>query len=222
MTLEFISLGRYSFSEALQKQQELKSRRQHGEISDIVLTVEHPRVITKGRRPADGDFLIPPEELERRGYAVAEAGRGGRLTYHGPGQLVAYFIVSLRERRLSVPAFVRQVEESVIRTVRAYGIVAERREGCPGVWIEGRKIASVGLAVDRGVSMHGIALNVNPKLSDFDVIVPCGITDCRMTSLEQELGAAPAWTEVERVFQEEVRKVFSLNSELDNGPIGIH
>ncbi|HEX5035356.1 MAG TPA: lipoyl(octanoyl) transferase LipB, partial [bacterium] len=182
-SIQFESLGRRPFAEVLALQLELRRRRQAGEIGDRVLFVEHPRVITRGRRPAEEDFKISPAELQDRGFDVADAGRGGKLTYHGPGQLVAYFIVSLMPRKLGIPQFVQRVEEAVIATLAEFGISASIREGCPGVWVGDSKIASVGFSVDRGVSMHGVAINVDPQLEDFGVIVPCGIQDCEMTSM---------------------------------------
>jgi lipoate-protein ligase B len=173
---------------------------------DTILTVEHPRVITKGRRPSDQDFLVSPQDLQEQGFAIEEAGRGGKLTYHGPGQLVGYFIVSLRERKLSIPQFVRLLEDCLIQTMQIFKIDVGRRVGFPGVWFNGKKIGSIGLSIDRGVSMHGIALNVSPEMEDFAAIVPCGIPDCRMTSLKMELEHPPSMGEVEAIFQKIVLK----------------
>jgi|SRR5215831_4885064 len=206
--IKFISLGLKPFSETFQLQLELRRQRQAGAIPDTLLSVEHPKVITRGRRPSEEDFKIPPEQLRQQGYEVEDAGRGGRLTYHGPGQLVAYFILSLKDRRLSVPQFVGRVEQALIHTLAAFGIVASRREGYPGVWVQNRKIASVGFAVDRGVSMNGIALNVDPDLKDFEVIIPCGIPDCKMTSMRQEAGQDFSLREVEGVLVDTVVKLF--------------
>jgi lipoate-protein ligase B len=207
-------LGKKSFAEALELQRSLRAQRIAGAIPDTLLTVEHPPVVTQGRRPAEQDYRVSPKELRSRGFEIAEAGRGGKLTYHGPGQLVGYFIFSLPAHRLSIPAFVGRVEESVIRTLSDYHIPAKRREGCPGVWVEQRKIASIGLAIDRGVSMHGVALNIDPNLGHFDVIIPCGMVECEMTSMRCELGSAPEWGEVESVFQRKVREVFTANPPL--------
>lgn len=196
------------FAEALSLQRELRVRRIAGTISDTLLTVEHPPVVTQGRRCADEDYRVSPDELRARGFDIAEAGRGGKLTYHGPGQLVAYFIFSLPARRLGIPAFVNRVEEVVIQALKYFEVEAGRREACPGVWVQGRKIASIGLAIDRGVSMHGVALNIAPDLSHFNVIVPCGMADCEMTSIQKERGKAPAWGDVETVFQQAVLELF--------------
>jgi len=208
MAMEFQKLGRRPFTEVLAYQKDLRRRRQAGQVDDTVLFTEHPRVITRGRRPAEEDFRVSPSALRERGFEVEDAGRGGKLTYHGPGQLVAYFILSLRERRLGIPEFVRRIEAALLATLGDYGLQAARREDYPGVWVEGRKIASIGLAVDRGVSMNGIALNVDPDLEDFEVIVPCGIPDCRMTSMSRELGRTFAIEEVLSKLEVRLREVF--------------
>lgn len=208
-SIQFESLGRRSFTEVLERQLDLRRQRQAGEILDTILFVEHPRVITRGRRPADEDFKVSPQNLIDQGFDVADAGRGGKLTYHGPGQLVAYFIVSLTARKLSIPQFVQKVEEAVIAALAEFGVQAALREGCPGVWIGRSKIASVGFAVDRGVSMHGVAINVDPQLEDFGVIVPCGIQDCEMTSIRRERGNAPTLAEVESSLRKKIAEAFA-------------
>ncbi len=209
MALEFQQLGKRPFREVLAYQKDLRRRRQAGEIADTILFTEHPRVITRGRRPADEDFKVPPELLRVQGFEVEDAGRGGKLTYHGPGQLVAYFILSLRERRLGIPEFVRRIEAALLATLASYGLAAGRKDEFPGVWIGESKIASIGLAVDRGVSMNGIALNVDPELSDFEVIVPCGIPDCRMTSMSRELGRRFSIEQVLPTLQIKLQEVFA-------------
>ncbi|MCC6272113.1 MAG: lipoyl(octanoyl) transferase LipB [Deltaproteobacteria bacterium] len=206
--IEFESLGLRPFAEVLGYQKELRQRRQAGEIVDRVLFVEHPRVITRGRRPADEDFRVPVERLREAGFQVEDAGRGGKLTYHGPGQLVAYFIVSLRERRWGIPEFVRRIEAAILQCLAEYGIAGERRAEYPGVWIGGRKIASIGLSVDRGVSMNGIALNVDPRLEDFETIVPCGIPGCEMTSIRRETNQSPGLEEVSRLLADGISDAF--------------
>lgn len=190
---------------------ELRAQRQRGQIADTILTVEHPPVITEGRRPAGEDYHVPPEVLRAQGIAVEKVNRGGRLTYHGPGQLVAYYIISLPQRGLKVPAFVRAVEATALKTLEALGVRGQRREGCPGVWVGPRKIASIGLAVDRGVSMHGMALNIQPDFNHFRLIVPCGMPDCEITSLTQETGQLLSFSQVEKVFREGAREVFEEN-----------
>jgi lipoate-protein ligase B len=207
--LIFKNLGKRPYAEVLKLQKELRAARIAGQISDTVLTVEHPKVITRGRRPSEEDFVVSPDKLRKLGFAIEDAGRGGKLTYHGPGQLVAYFIVSLKERRLGIPAFVRKVEEAVIQTLREFGVEGRRHEDYPGVWVESGKIASIGLAIDRGVSMHGVALNIDPEMEDFKTIIPCGIPHCRMSSLSQETSRSLNFEEVEGVFQKMAAQVFS-------------
>jgi len=209
--LVFIKLGRQGYSQVLEKQFSLRSQRQLNKIPDTVLTVEHPRVITQGRRKADQDFRLSVAEIEKRGISFIQVNRGGKLTYHGPGQLVAYFIISLRERKLSVPRFVEGIEEISIQTLQPFGLRADRIKGSPGVWTQGRKIVSIGLSVDRGVSMHGLAINIDPDLSDFSVINPCGMTRGKMTSIKEETGSAPTFAKVEDVFQKVTREFFTGN-----------
>jgi lipoate-protein ligase B len=209
MKLDFISLGLQDYSSVLERQFELREQRQRGLIPDTILSLEHPPVITEGRRPAGDDYQVSQEILQRQGIALAKVNRGGRLTYHGPGQLVAYFIISLRERGLKIPEFVRAVEETAIQTLISFQVEARRRNGCPGVWVERRKIVSVGLAVDRGVSMHGLALNIHPNFDHLKFIVSCGMPDCEMTSLQRETGRSIEFSEVEKVFLGAARKVFN-------------
>ena len=206
MDLNFISLGKKEYQEVLSEQLRLREARRRGEIPDTILLVEHPRVITEGRRPAGKDYLIPPEHLKIRGFSVEKVNRGGRLTYHGPGQLVIYFILSLPKLGLSVPEFVRWVEQTGLDTLESYGVAAGRREGLPGLWVGDRKIGSLGLAVDRGITMHGMALNVCPNLLDFQVIIPCGMPDCKVTSIHLESSQNPTLSEVEQSFCDKAEK----------------
>lgn len=216
MDLQFISLGKLDYEMALERQYELRRQRQSGEIPDTILTVEHPKVITHGRRDAQGDYLISQEALKEKGFKIIGVNRGGLLTYHGPGQLVAYFILSLSGRKLKVPAFVRLVEETAIKTLECFGIRGVRKEACPGVWVEDRKITSIGLAVDRGVSMHGLALNISPDLEDFSYIVPCGMKEAQVTSLERETGMKWRLSQVEKAFQEVAREIFDHSDSNDS------
>ncbi len=198
--LQWIPLGRQAYGPILEYQQQLRRYRLAEQIPDTLLTVEHDPIITQGRRPAESDLKVEKLELQRQGLDFAQVNRGGKLTYHGPGQLVAYFIVSLQKRRWSIPDFVHRVEETALQTLKNFGIYAERRVGFPGLWIQEKKIVSIGLSVDHGVSMHGLALNIDPCLEHFDLIVPCGLAQCQMTSLAAELGQAPQWDEVENIW----------------------
>lgn len=208
--ITFEELGRRPFAEVFSYQKELRQKRQAGEIGDRVLFVEHPRVITRGRRPADEDFRVAKEELLAQGFHLEDAARGGKLTYHGPGQFVAYFIVSLRARAWGVPEFVRRIEDAVLSCLASFGVQGERREEYPGVWVKGKKIASIGLSIDRGVSMNGIALNVDPSLEDFSVIVPCGIPGCEMTSMQKELKKHYRLSEISPILAHAIESAFTV------------
>ena len=196
-----VSLGRVDYLAAWDLQKELVGRRAQGEVPDVLLLLEHPHVYTIGRRGSRSDVLALPEELERLGIAVYEVDRGGEVTYHGPGQLVGYPILSLRG--LGPLRYVRALESALIDALGAYGLAAHAVEGRTGVWVgaqgEERKIASIGLRVSRGVASHGFALNVNTDLRYFEGIVACGIDDRQATSMERETGRAVDITAVEGV-----------------------
>jgi len=163
---------------------------------NYLLLVEHPPVITVGRSGSARDVLAADERLARLGVSVAETNRGGEVTFHGPGQLVAYPIIDLRPRGRDLHRYLRDLEAWLVRLCRSYGIPAHARSPHTGVWVEERKIASIGIAVRRWVSTHGVALNVDTDLGYFDLIVPCGLPGVRMTSMEAELGQAPPLAEV--------------------------
>jgi len=167
-----------------EKAEAVKKNGAHGSL----LLLEHPPVLTDGRFGKGENFVAPEDEIKKRGVEIHRTGRGGDVTFHGPGQLVSYPVISLREFGLGARAYVRALEETIIRTLRDYGIDGARREGYPGVWTDGGKIASIGVAVRGGVTMHGSALNVNTDLSYFSLIVPCGISGVRVTSMQEILG----------------------------------
>ncbi len=186
-------LGRVPYREAWALQKALVTRRAAGEIGDRLLLLEHPAVLTLGKHGDKAHVLAPAAELERRGIEVIRVERGGEVTYHGPGQLVAYPILRLADRGLLVRPLVRALEAAMIETCGVFGVEAGRREGEPGCWVSGdgpfpRKIGALGLRIERGVSYHGIALNVEPDLADFDLIDPCGMPGLASTSLARELG----------------------------------
>lgn len=154
--------------------------------------IEHRPVVTLGRRGDVGSLLATPEELSSRGIELVRADRGGDVTYHGPGQLVAYPILDLRARGLRVGDYVRALEAAIIATAAMFGVAARRVEGRPGVWVdEATKLASIGVRVSAGISRHGLALNVATSLEDFATIVPCGLEGTAMTSLARELTSPP-------------------------------
>ena len=200
-------LGRIGYREAWERQKELVSARVDGEVADRLLLLEHDAVLTLGRQADDTHVLASPRELSRRGIEVIRVERGGEVTYHGPGQLVAYPILRLGDRGLLVRPLVHALEAAMIETCAALGVEAFRRDGHPGCWVDAgqarppRKIGALGLRIERGVSYHGIALNVDADLRDFDLIDPCGEPGLVSTSIAEELGRSaepPTTAAVER------------------------
>jgi lipoyl(octanoyl) transferase len=173
---ELRDLGRLRYASALALQQRFVELRKRGEIPDQLLLVEHPHVVTMGRSGHDENLLCTPELLERAGIDFHRTDRGGDITYHGPGQIVGYPIVDLREWKRDVMAYVRGVEEVLIGALAEFGISAGRETGATGVWTEQGKIAAIGVHISRWVTSHGFALNVDTDLDYFRYIVPCGLT----------------------------------------------
>jgi lipoyl(octanoyl) transferase len=181
--------GLVPYEEALRMQRELAGRRQRDEIPDVLLLLEHPPVYTRGRRSQPEELPMGVEWYEAQGIEVRDTDRGGLVTYHGPGQLVAYPIVDLGAHGDDVHRYVRGLERVMIEALGEAGVQAQTIEGLTGVWVGRRKIGSIGLHVSRGVTTHGLAINVNNDLQPFEWIVPCGIEGVAMTSLSRELGA---------------------------------
>jgi lipoyl(octanoyl) transferase len=179
-------LGRISYGAAFTMQQELVARRKQGLIGDQLLLLEHPHVITQGRNGHAENVLAGEEILERAGISFHPTDRGGDVTYHGPGQLVGYPILDLREWKRDVGAYVRAIEQVIIDTLAEYGVAAGRIPKLTGVWVDERKIAAIGVHLSRWVTSHGFALNVSTNLSYFQYIVPCGLT--RPVTSMAELG----------------------------------
>jgi lipoyl(octanoyl) transferase len=182
--------GRLPYREAWAMQRELVARRQRDEIDDQLLLLEHDPVVTLGRDGGAESLLCAPDALAARGVELVESDRGGNATYHGPGQVVAYPILDLRPDRKDLHRLVKDLEQVMVDTCADYGVTAAPLAGAPGVWLRDpdRKIGAIGVRVGRWVTHHGVALNVNTDLRAFDVIVPCGIADKGVTSLERELG----------------------------------
>jgi lipoyl(octanoyl) transferase len=189
MELWTVRLGLVPYEEARRLQKEVERARQDGAIPDVLLLLEHPPVYTKGRRATRDELPMGEDWYRMQGIEVVETDRGGRVTYHGPGQLVGYPIVSLRPYRDDVHEYIRRMEGVIITALRDWGVETEVVEGLTGVWTpERRKLGSIGVHVSRGVTTHGFAINVNNDLQPFEWVVPCGIESCRMTSLTRELG----------------------------------
>jgi len=199
MVVSVVDLGRMEYSAALAQQQQVCALRQQEQIGDVLLLVEHPPVLTLGRNAHRRHVVASDEMLAKRGIALFETNRGGDVTYHGPGQLVGYPILNLRgfTPSLGIVAYLRKLEEVVIRACGDYGVLTQRVPGRAGVWtipggaIAEKKIAALGVHVARGVTTHGFALNVTTDLEDFGLIVPCGISDRSVTSLEAEVTHVP-------------------------------
>ena len=197
--------GRTSYTAALQQQEALVAQRSAGEAGDTLVFTEHDPVFTVGvRRGAEANLLWDAAELQRRGIAVVTTSRGGDITYHGPGQIVGYPIISLAPRK-DLHAYLRFLEQVLINTVGTFGLTAGRNPGKTGIWLGPRKIAAIGVAVKRWTTFHGFALNVNTDLTPFTGIIPCGIAAAEgtVTSLHLELGRDLDLAEVKRVLAAE-------------------
>jgi lipoyl(octanoyl) transferase len=189
LSLQVLHLGRRDYLEALTIQRNLHARRLAEEIGDTLILVEHPPVITLGKRGEDSDILAPPETLAEAGATVHRIERGGQTTYHGPGQIVGYAIIHLYNHNHKIRRFIENLEEVFVRLLDAeYGITAEHGEEHRGVWVADNKITATGIAVRNKVTFHGFAFNADPDLSHFNWIVACGITDKGQTSVARELG----------------------------------
>jgi lipoate-protein ligase B len=185
---EVINLPTVPYSEALALQRQLNEARCQGRIPDTLLLLEHPPVFTLGSRGSHADILATPERLSQLGIEVHQTNRGGLVTYHGPGQLVGYPIADLRRIAGDAPRYVSGLEETLIRALAEHGIVGFRDTAARGVWTTGGKIAAIGVAVSRGITMHGFAVNLQPDLAHFALIDPCGLRGRGITSAERLLG----------------------------------
>ncbi len=205
---EILNLGRLDWREAFRIQQQFVQERQRGEGTDRFIFVEHPHVVTMGRNAKDEQLLAAPELLARAGISFYETDRGGGATYHGPGQIVGYPILDLREWKRDVRAYFRSVEQFLIDALAVFGIAAERmpEKGHEGVWVNGAKIAAIGIHISRWVTSHGFALNVDTDLTYFQYIVPCGLAKpvCSLRSL----GCTARRDEVEQAIAHSFAKVF--------------
>ncbi len=197
--LEVRRLGVVPYDEALALQRALLEERRAERVPDLLLLVQHPPVITLGVKGDGGrsHIVAPPEHLDRLGIAVHETGRGGDVTYHGPGQLVGYPIIDLKPDRQDVHRYVRDIEEVMIRMAADFGQTASRVEGLTGAWVGAEKLAAIGVRISRWITMHGFAFNVTTALEHFRLIVPCGIGDRGVTSLQKLTGREIPMAEVE-------------------------
>jgi len=211
---EYQDLGRMAYGPAWDLQRELVDLRKNGSISDRLLLVEHPHVVSMGRNAKEQNVLLPREFFDEKGLDYCETDRGGDVTYHGPGQIVGYPILDLKDWNRDVIAFVRALEQVMIDTVAEFGVSADRLPGASGIWVGEAKLGALGVHISRWVTSHGFALNVSTDLNYFGYIVPCGLTK-PVTSMELLLGEAPPEEEIKpalvknfgRVFQRELREL---------------
>ncbi|MCA1840147.1 MAG: lipoyl(octanoyl) transferase LipB [Actinomycetota bacterium] len=209
-TLSVVDAGVVPYVTALRWQKELHTRRVADEMGDVLLLLEHPHVYSLGRRFADQHLIASRQELAARGIEVHESDRGGSITYHGPGQLVAYPIIDLRRPDRDLPdtiKYLRILEEAIIRTVRAFGLISTRRESMTGVWVGDSKLAAIGVNISQGVSRHGLAINVTTDLSFFEGMIPCGLEGRSVTSLDS-LGVPARMDQVKRQLSSELATLF--------------
>jgi lipoate-protein ligase B len=209
-----VDLGLIPYAEAYALQKRIVAARKLDAIEDVLLFCEHPHVITQGRNGKREHLLASENVLRQKGVEFFETSRGGDVTYHGPGQIVAYPILNLGAIRRDVVWYVRQLEEAMIRATGEFGIVAGREEGKTGVWVgesgKSEKLAAIGVHISRWVTSHGLAYNVSTDLRNFELIVPCGIVDRKATSLEKLLGRGVEVKEVKPKLAKHLGEVFGM------------
>jgi len=201
--------GLVRYGDALRMQRERRAAVEQGLKGNALFLLEHAPVITLGVKAEQGHILGSSEELAAAGVEVCESDRGGDVTYHGPGQLVAYPVLDLTLWRPSIRWYLRALEEVVIRQLACYGLEAGRREGFTGVWVADTKVAAIGVSIHQWVTCHGVALNVDPDMAHFGLIVPCGIADRPVGSLKELLGQAPTMAQAMDDFEREFRAHFA-------------
>jgi lipoate-protein ligase B len=214
-------LGLIGYDEALKRQLDLVERLKTSETAtdEFLLLLEHPPVITIGRSGTPDNVRVDEAELRQQGVILREAGRGGDVTYHGPGQLVGYPILRLDRHGKDVHRYMRSLEAVLIAALEHFGVAAARRPGLTGVWVADRKIASIGVAVTRWITYHGFALNVAPNLAHFDLIHPCGLRGVEVTSMAKELARPVAVKEVEPVITQSFAEEFGFPLDMTPNPL---
>lgn len=206
--IRVLHLGQVDYLQSLELQHQIMEKRYRGELSDTLLLLQHPHTFTLGRLGEISHLNVPPEKLDQMGIPLHRTGRGGDITYHGPGQLVGYPIVDLKGYKRDIGRYLRNLEEVLLRTLAVFGLVGERQEGLTGVWVRGKKIASIGIGVRRWITYHGFSLNIDPHLEYFDMIIPCGLKDRETTSMGKLLGKPPDFGESCGVVSKEFLDVF--------------
>lgn len=217
--MHLLDLGLEPYNRALDLQHRLVAARREGLIEDVLILLEHPPVITLGRRGDESNIVASRELLARLVIEVHRVERGGDVTYHGPGQLIGYPILDLRGHRQDVGWYMRSLEEVLIRALSDFGVEAGRVEGRIGVWIGDRNIAALGARIEEWITSHGFALNVSPDLSHFDLIIPCGYRGMGVTSIQEVLGEAPGMSEVRKSVAQRFSEVFGVEIRRREGEI---
>lgn len=213
-----IDIGTTRHAEALALQRSIVAAKKAGDPTDYLIFVEHPPVVTLGRKADETHLVVPRERLIARGVDVVDIERGGDVTYHGPGQLVGYPIIDLKARGLGLTEYLRLLEGALIDALGGFGIEAGRRKGLTGVWSERGKLAAIGVAVTRWVTFHGFALNVSTELSEFGIIVPCGLAGERVTSMKSVLGREVEMAAVKREVAAALGRALGANIEPGKAP----
>ncbi len=213
VAVRLLELGRTRYGDALELQRRLQAARKEGRAPDTLVLTEHEPVLTLGRNAGLDHLLVPPAELAAHGIALVRVERGGDITYHGPGQLVAYPILDLTGFGRDVRQHIWRLEETAVQLLARFGVRGERRPGTPGVWVGARKVASVGVYISRWVTMHGIAINVDMDLTPFTLIHPCGLVGLEMTTLAQECGRHVPLEEAAGAYREAFATVFACRLE---------
>jgi lipoyl(octanoyl) transferase len=208
-----LNLETVPYEEAFELQKRLVKMRAQDTINDTLILLEHPPVLTVTRKATLKNILVSPEELEEKGISLCHTNRGGDITYHGPGQLVGYPIMNLKAHGKDLHGYVRNIEEIIIKLLKDYTITAHRDKNNPGVWVGEEKIAAVGIAVKSSwTTMHGFSFNINPDLSHYSLIVPCGISDKGVTSLARLLGKTISRKDVCEKLIQHYGEVFNLTT----------
>jgi lipoate-protein ligase B len=205
-----LNLDQVDYDDALELQKELETKRKEGSIPDTLVLLEHPPVYTLGRSTNPDNLLLSREDLEKRGIKVREIRRGGDITYHGPGQLVGYPIFDLKQYKKDVHWYLRTLERVLINTLKEYGLECYTISGMTGVWCDGAKIAAIGVGISRWVTSHGFALNVNTDLGYFGGIIPCGIQNKPVTSIQAQLRKTIDEFEVRNRVVSQFERLFEL------------
>ena len=209
--IQHLEMGLVTYEEALELQHLLMKKKKNGEEEDYLITLEHPHTYTIGSSGSEDNLLVSNEYLKTKGIGLQHIGRGGDITYHGPGQLVAYPILDLNHYQKDLHKYLRDLEEVLMLTVKQFGITAERKKGLTGIWVSDEKLASIGIRMSKWITIHGSALNAATDLRLFDNIIPCGIKDKSVTSMSKILGYTIDIEDVTPVYVNSFANVFGID-----------